>query len=86
MEFFGGNHIANPAKAEPFVLTEETAVTKGARGITVITHGVAKKAVEEGEFVLHACIIVYHIIYANNADNHFLNYFFHASSMNQICR
>ena len=86
MEFCGGNHIANTAEAEAFVLTAETAVTKGVRGITVITRGAAKKVVEEGEFVIHTCIIVYHIIYANNADNNFLNYLFHASSMNQICR
>ena len=62
VEFCGGNHFANTAEAEAFVLMEETAVAKGARGITVITRGAAKKVVEEGEFVLHACIIVYYIM------------------------
>ena len=88
VEFCGGTHIANTADAEAFVLTEETAVAKGVRRITAITRKAAKKAVEEGEFVLHACIVVFYFIIlctSNNADNH-SPHFVHASCRNQIYR
>ena len=62
VEFLGGTHVVNTANAEAFVLTEETAEAKGAWMNTAITRGVTKKAAEEGDFVLHACIIVYYIM------------------------
>lgn len=46
MEFCGRTHISNTADAEAFVLTEETAVAKGIRRITVLMRAAARRAVE----------------------------------------
>jgi len=48
IEFCGGTHLGNTKEAKAFVLTEETAVSKGVRRVVALTGDAAVEAMEKG--------------------------------------